>query len=267
MKAQVKAAMTSGGWLPLVLHAVCDGCSSIGFEPTTLAAFLDWLEAQRSMGVVVKTVGEVAGGPLRPVPSLSFGTGAVPQALGPVDADALPACWTLAGFGRNTVSHDAQPGPEPGVPAIRLSMRQHVDGNAKLIPALDLGQCAPAATPGVRYQLSTFYTSDVPVQTDVYYRNTVGRWMYWTSSPFFDPSASWTQATWTTPPMPDDATGISFGLAVGSDGSMTVSNSTLQLQPAGAAFSALLPWLGGGAVALTVLAAILAALRRWTPRP
>jgi peptidoglycan/xylan/chitin deacetylase (PgdA/CDA1 family) len=270
LEAQVEAAMTTGGWLPLVLHAVCDGCSTIGFEPQTLAAFLDWLEAQRSAGVVVKTVGEVVSGPLRPVPASSFGKSTQPSALGPVATDGLPACWTLAGFGRNTVSHDVQPGPQPAVPAIRLSMRDHVDGNAKLVPALDLGECAPAATPGVRYQLTTNYTSDVPVQTDVYYRNTVGRWTYWTSSPFFDPSTSWTQATWTTPPMPADTTGISFGLALGGDGSMTVAGSTLQPQPPDARFSAWLPWLpglGGGVAALAALAALRAALRRRTRRP
>src|SRR5205085_11522748 len=55
-----------GGWVQLVMHHVCDGCTgTYAISPSMLSAFLDWLAQRGSQGTVVKTVNQVIGGPLR----------------------------------------------------------------------------------------------------------------------------------------------------------------------------------------------------------
>jgi hypothetical protein len=49
-------------------------------------------------------------------------------------------------------------------------------------------------------------------------------WKYWTSSPWFDPTTRWTQATWATPPAPLEATALSFGLGLASTGSLVTDD-------------------------------------------
>jgi peptidoglycan/xylan/chitin deacetylase (PgdA/CDA1 family) len=51
-----------GGWVPIVMHHVCDGCDTDSVTAATLEAFLDWLASR----AVVETIGEVMGGPDRP---------------------------------------------------------------------------------------------------------------------------------------------------------------------------------------------------------
>src|SRR5262249_44760342 len=62
----LQAEQHGGGWVPLVFHHVCDGCSSLSVTPANLEAFLDWLAARSANGTVVETIGEVIGGPLQP---------------------------------------------------------------------------------------------------------------------------------------------------------------------------------------------------------
>jgi peptidoglycan/xylan/chitin deacetylase (PgdA/CDA1 family) len=60
LQANVADAETEGGWVPIVFHHVCDGCSTNAISPDTLAAFLDWLAEE---GKAVHTMGEVMGQP------------------------------------------------------------------------------------------------------------------------------------------------------------------------------------------------------------
>ena len=70
------------------------------------------------------------------------------------------------------------------------------------MPSLDLGECAPTVTPGTTYTLGEWYKSTAVTQFALYYRTANGLWQYWTSSPWFAASATYTQATWVTPAMP-----------------------------------------------------------------
>jgi peptidoglycan/xylan/chitin deacetylase (PgdA/CDA1 family) len=66
-----QAQAHGGGWVPLVFHQVCDGCSSYSVSQSTLAAFLDWLQIQTQSSTAdtsVKTVGQVIGGGSPPPP-------------------------------------------------------------------------------------------------------------------------------------------------------------------------------------------------------
>jgi hypothetical protein len=70
----VNAEQSGGGWVPFVMHRVCDGCASNSITAATLTAFADWLAARAGLGTVVETVGQVLDGippPPPPAPSIA----------------------------------------------------------------------------------------------------------------------------------------------------------------------------------------------------
>ncbi|WP_445258827.1 PKD domain-containing protein [Nocardioides aurantiacus] len=60
-----QAESSSGGWVPLIFHHVCEGCATNAVDTATLTAFADWLQ-QRPASTQVRTVDEVVGGTLKP---------------------------------------------------------------------------------------------------------------------------------------------------------------------------------------------------------
>ncbi len=114
---------------------------------------------------------------------------------------------------------------------MNLNITGYTSGDAKLLPTFDLGGCAPTVTPGTAYNLGTWYKSTGTTQFALYYRDSAGAWYYWTSSPWFAAASAWTQATWTTPPVPAGATGLSFGLALIANGSLTTDDYSLTAVP------------------------------------
>jgi peptidoglycan/xylan/chitin deacetylase (PgdA/CDA1 family) len=56
-----------GGWVPLVFHHICDGCTTNSISLENFTALVDWLQA-RPATTVVKTVHEVIGGAVQPAP-------------------------------------------------------------------------------------------------------------------------------------------------------------------------------------------------------
>jgi peptidoglycan/xylan/chitin deacetylase (PgdA/CDA1 family) len=61
-----QAENNGGGWVPIVLHHICDGCDSYSISAATLNAFLDWLQFRTANGTVVKTVRNVIAPPPAP---------------------------------------------------------------------------------------------------------------------------------------------------------------------------------------------------------
>ena len=61
----------------------------------------------------------------------------------------------------------------------------------------------------------------------LYYRNAQGAWTYWAESPLLAPAASYTHASFTTPPLPNGAQGLSAALSLRSTGSVTVDDMNL----------------------------------------
>ena len=111
--------------------------------------------------------------------------------------------------------------------AERLVMRDYVDGDAKLMPTLDLGTCAIAVTPGQSYTIAASYTSTVPTSFSVQYRLARGVWVDGGSSPKFDPADEYTRARWTMPPIPEGVTAVSFGLTLAQDGELVTDDYSL----------------------------------------
>lgn len=261
----VTSAERTGGWVPLVFHHVCDTpvCGPLSIRTGTLHAFSDWL-ADRS-NTQVETVDQVIGGQDAPVvrsaaaPAHGVVNGSL-ETVGAFDASesdtgpapahqTVPRCWSEAGYGENSATWRHVRGGHAGTWAEQVTVTSHKSGDSKLLQRFDLGECAPTAAPGGGYQLSAWYHGTVRTQFSVYYREPSGRWVYWTTSPFFAPSDTWTQASWRTPALPADGSAISFGLAVAQVGTLTTDDYRIApVRPAAPA--------SGGGVSLSLTAGL-----------
>ena len=63
-----QAENNGGGWVPILIHSVCDGCDSLSVRVSQLDAFLTWLQPRAANGTVVQTVDEVMSGAGPPPP-------------------------------------------------------------------------------------------------------------------------------------------------------------------------------------------------------
>ncbi|NLT53206.1 MAG: polysaccharide deacetylase family protein [Actinomycetales bacterium] len=235
-KEIMTAERRGGGWVPLVFHEVCDGCSAIAVSPAVLANLLDWLDRRESRGVVVRSVQEVIGGEAKPVvpapvqvpkdgelvnPSLETASGgSEPPVIDP------GRCWQHAGYGKNTVTWLRSKDAHHGGWAQTLTMTSHTDGDRKLI-VRQTDWCAPRVTPGRSYTLGAWYKSTAQTRMLVYYRVPGKGWVYWTASAPTGPVAAWTRHVFRTPPIPSGATRISFGLQLATTGTLTTDDYTL----------------------------------------
>ncbi|MEV7627824.1 polysaccharide deacetylase family protein [Actinoplanes sp. NPDC089786] len=233
----VTRAETTGGWLPLNLHHVCStGCPAESISPAVLGQFLNWLRPRSSPTIrtTVKTVQQALGGSVQPavaaVPAPAPGAPGVNTVRNASLETAyapdpnLPDCFNSAGYGANTTTQTRVTDAHSGTYASRITVSSRTDGDAKLLPRFDLGQCSSSVAQGRTYQASVWYKSDVQVFFTMYKRNALGQWSYWTQSPRMAPAGTWTQATWITPAPPADALAVSFGLTIDSVGTLTTDD-------------------------------------------
>ncbi|MDY7542487.1 MULTISPECIES: polysaccharide deacetylase family protein [unclassified Cryobacterium] len=137
---------------------------------------------------------------------------------------ALPQCYQIGGYGTNTAAFTTVATAHTGTKAEKLVVTNYANGDAKLLPSLDSGACAPPAIAGHTYSLRAWYTSTTSTQFAVYYRDASGTWQYWTSSPWLATASAFTQASFTTPVLPAGATAISFGLNLFSNGTLVTDD-------------------------------------------
>ena len=232
-------AKNNGGWVQLTFHHICvtpTGCVAPSVSTTIFNQFVDWLAPRAaSKGTVVKTVGAVIGGTTKPavpgpvVPPAAPGVNAIQNpSMETFDPNTgLPACYLAGGYGTNTPSWAVTTDAHTGTNAVQLTMTNYSSGDAKLVPSLDLGQCAPTVTPGTTYTIGEWYKSTAVTQFALYYRTANGLWNYWTSSPWFAAATAYTQATWVTPPVPANATALSFGLNLFNNGTLTTDDLSM----------------------------------------
>ena len=225
LKAQVEDAQRAGGgWVPLVFNRVCDGCSSNAVRPDVLDAFTGWLKAGESTGIQVRTMSAVVKGNNRSAPIVPFGipSESPPNQAFAVGPDQRPTCWTVMHNGQNDADVTVALG-DGGRSIMTMTVDNFVNGDAKVLPPMDLGACSLYAQPGVTYTVGALYRSAATPQFVLYLRGPTGGWSYWTSGPLMDPSADWRAAQWSTPPTPPGTTGLSWGLGLTSGGSVSVA--------------------------------------------
>lgn len=230
-----QAEQHGGGLVPIVFHHVCSGCASNGITPSTLAAFLDWLAA-RAPSTQVGTVHDVIGGPVKP------GVSVPPPPIEPppasnllrnpsletdADGNQVPDCWQRGGFGTNSSTYALVNDAFDGSVAQRITITSWSSGGRRLVSAQDLGTCAPPVTAGHSYTMSAYYKATTQPRFSVYYRNASGAWIWFAQSPLLPASSTYRQATYTTPPLPAEATAISIGLTIFDVGTITIDAHTL----------------------------------------
>jgi hypothetical protein len=138
--------------------------------------------------------------------------------------DGFPDCFMPGGWGTNTPTWTRTTDAHTGTYAEQLTVTGYSSGDAKLLPTFDLGACTPAVIAGDSYNISVWYKSTAITQFALYTRTASGFWSYWTSGPWLAPAATWTQATFATPAAPAGAVGVSFGLALIANGSVTTDD-------------------------------------------
>jgi len=136
----------------------------------------------------------------------------------------LPDCYRFDGDGSNSASWTRTPDAHTGAWAERVDVTNYQDGDNKLVVNSDLGYCTPTVAPGHQYIVTAWYKSTTPVSFAAFNRDSLGAFAFRDSSDRFPPASTWTQATWTTPVIPDGTNGLTFGLALSSNGSLTVDD-------------------------------------------
>jgi peptidoglycan/xylan/chitin deacetylase (PgdA/CDA1 family) len=241
--AVIAAEQAGGGWVPIVFHQICNACDTNWITQSDFTAFLDWLQARAGDGTVVRTVQQVIGGSVEPgvagpaPPAAPSGSNGLRNASLDYDSDAdtAPDCWDFDTFGNNRITWSRTTDAHSGPSAERVDISQYVNGDAKLAVRQDLGLCTPTVTPGRRYVLSAWYKSSAAVRFTAFTRDASGRFDFWQSGPSVAAASGWTRTTWTTPVIPAGVTGLSFGLTLAANGSLTVDDLGLDdASPGGA---------------------------------
>jgi hypothetical protein len=236
LEAAVTQGEQTGGWVPLVFHHICNSCDPDFITQGDFKTFLDWLQGQeQTNNVVVETMQQVIGGAFQPavqgppLPPPVNGASVLRNASFEIDSngDAQPDCWTFDDFGNNSFVWTRTTDAHTGTYAERLDVTNYQDGDNKIEVLGDLGFCEPTVTPGRQYRISEWYKSNAPVFFTVFSRDSGWTSSFWTSSPTFPSASTWTQATWVTPPVPAGINGLTFGLALGSNGSLTVDDASM----------------------------------------
>jgi hypothetical protein len=162
-------------------------------------------------------------------PAAPIGVNALqnPQLLQSDGSGASPLCWAPAGWGSNTAAFSWTPDSGQRGGQETITMTGWTSGDAKLITTFDNGNCAPTVTPGHTYAVRLYYQSSVPVFITLYGRDQTGSWGWWTQSQPFPPADNWTLATWTTPVVPPNINGASFGMTIASVGTLSTSDYSL----------------------------------------
>jgi peptidoglycan/xylan/chitin deacetylase (PgdA/CDA1 family) len=252
LQNQVTSAVNNGGgWVVLTFHHICSNIGAADCQadqsitPTVFNQFVSWLATYKNTAAnktTVKTVDQAvrqykgASYPayknatsVAPKPVAAAGVNALtnPSVETTDAATTFPSCFQAAGWGTNTAAWASTSPGHTGTKAQKLTVTGYSSGDAKLMPNLDLVTCAPSVTPGKTYNLSTWYQSTAISQFALYYRDASGAWFYWTSSPWLAATATpttWTQATFTTPAVPANATAVTFGLALIANGTLTTDD-------------------------------------------
>ena len=246
--------------------STCNSPDGYQMDAAEFTALASWLHAQEVAGnIVVKTMAQVVGGPNNPAVApattspgnewssiagwgtgfTTVGTTATPaanatftEAANPttnVDEPGGAPCYQLGQYGTNTVTSGTNTvtngvGTEGDAvaPTGTLTISSYTGGDAGILVKQDAGECAPILAPGT-YTISDSFTAtaNAHVFLDVFLRSDTGNWSYYTeSAPVTATGASQTMPSLSVT-LPAGYDGISYGVSMGSAGTLSVSNYSL----------------------------------------
>lgn len=195
LNAEAHADGSKTAWLIMNFHRFCPGATcnpGLAWDTELFADFVEWVARRKVLGTVVRTLSQVAPGPL--LPPVASNTPLV------LDGDlesylqgpsAPPDCWSYGHSGDNTATWTRVPG-RTGY-GQQLLVSQYASGSNTLLLSRGLSQtpdyksCGIPIKPGRHYQLGCWYRSDVPVAFSLYKNDdlddTVSQWMTTDASP------------------------------------------------------------------------------------
>ena len=211
----------SGGWVHVVFHDVCDGCSSSAIPPARFGAFLDWLASRRARGTFVRTIAEMTGGTLAPA------VAGAPVTAAPAASDRAPngsfeetlaeggalRCWQAGDPGEKAVAWSRVEGAAHGAFAMRLEgSRTAGTPSRRLRTFRDAGACAVPVAPRERLRIAARVKGASRVALSVSRRDAGGFWGGWADGPPLPSGAEWAEIAWELPPAPAGASALAIGL-------------------------------------------------------
>lgn len=141
-----------------------------------------------------------------------------------------PAGWWRAGYGNNTATWWLTSAAHGGKVAQGLRITRYSGGDRKLLTSWTGNGLS--VVPGRPYQLSAWYTTTGTAEFVVFRKNSKGVWSYWSGSSPIAKTSTWRQAKFTTPAIPADTVGISFGIAIRSTGTLITDDYAFNVVPA-----------------------------------
>ena len=205
LNAESHADGVTPAWLILNFHRFCPGATcnpGLAWDTDIFAQFVAWLAARKPQGTVVRTISQVAPGPL--MPAVWSNTPLVLN--GDLESylqgnAAPPDCWVYGHSGDNIAAWTQVAG-RTGY-GQQLVVTNYLNGSNSIVLSHgsssypDYKSCGIPVSPGRHYQLNCWFRSDVPVAFTLYknddYNDVVSPWMTTEASPA-SPS-DWAQKT------------------------------------------------------------------------
>ncbi|MDQ1634364.1 MAG: endoglucanase [Frankiaceae bacterium] len=131
---------------------------------------------------------------------------------------APPNCWEASGSGANDYRMWRSPIAHSGRSAEWVGIWRRTSGSRGLRVQTGASGCAPRVRAGQQFDLSAWYQLVGHAMIATSYQTADGDWHAWVSSPPMNEGTGWHKASFRTPPMPPDASRLSFGLTLDSRG-------------------------------------------------
>jgi peptidoglycan/xylan/chitin deacetylase (PgdA/CDA1 family) len=155
-----------------------------------------------------------------------------------------PACFQQGGanVASNTATWSLSSDAHTGNVAERVDVTHWTAGDRKLVLTQRGSQntCIANLTAGQTVRTWVWYkgswsgygapSDSTKVSIAVYYRTAQGVFFYWTASPLVPPTSTWSLASVQTPPLPSNATGVSFGMAIQGVGTLITDDYAMTVQ-------------------------------------
>lgn len=139
---------------------------------------------------------------------------------------STPNCFSRAGWGNSTVVWSLTAAAHSGSKAQSVKITNYVSGDRKLM-ITENASCAPAVTPGEKYELSVWYKSTSAKNSLTVFRHSTAGWTYWTDLKALPAAVGWTVASATTPAIPAGTDQLSFGISLSGNGTLITDDYSL----------------------------------------
>lgn len=134
----------------------------------------------------------------------------------------IPDCFSQGGWGEHGVVWEIVEGHE-SASAQSVTITDYQSGDRKLMMQ-ESTACAPAVTAGQTYDLGVWYKATSANSSLTVFRHSAAGWTYWTDLKRLPASEAWTEATATTPIVPEGTDQISFGISLSTNGTLVTDD-------------------------------------------